>query len=747
MKINKGTLLTFLIVGIGTFACGQKTGDSLDSSNLKVGTASKEGFYYALGQSMTDIVNSSEKELQVELVSTNGSVDNIEKLSNGELDLAIVQNDIAFFAENGLAPFNTKVENLRGVLSFYSEPIYIVTNDPSINYLHQLRDKRVNTGPEGSGLFIDVRIILNSVDLWSVVTKESMLPVDGADAVMAGEIDAAFTNALLDRHKEAIAFGNLKLVPIRSSTISMISNTYPYFERFDTNEFEVNETTIAVRATLVAREDLGDSEIYHLTKQLHENYLDLSFPIPHNTDVANQVTSSMSLRSYHGGARSYFEDVGVMKSQNLLRLFGTISFVLLLILSMVILFHVFSGGKNRTLFGREIGIINPIQKMYGFIIRHKYIMVLVFMLSSYATIIMLVQTIEHQWAIENNVVSNFDNRSFGSNLLWMFVFGGSGYIDNLFPNSPISKFLVALIRLIGIGGFLAIVGLFTSDQIRNRILKARGGKRAMIKDHIIVCGWNENIPYLVQNLLLKYNGNEKAIVILADPSVEEPLQYYNIDSERVNFVRGTAKKTNDLDRAGILHAEIAVIIPDTSFEEPDDRTLMLVHSIESYCKKLEESKKRVGRENIYTIAELTNKDSYELAETTELDEIISYEHIKTKMLVESVVNPGVSGYFNEILDPNNENKFFSMTIDEKSPFLNKTYDELLVTLRKNTIGLKAISIGNHKSRQEKNEHMKKYNLTKPVIINPFREDEINYKTQLEDVLVVLAEDEKLLKDM
>ncbi|MEO9885750.1 MAG: TAXI family TRAP transporter solute-binding subunit, partial [Balneola sp.] len=513
----KGFIGSILLGYLFLVSCSNKAESVNQDRVLKVGTASQEGYYYGLGESMADLFADSEEKIKLEIAATNGSVDNIEKLSTGEIDLAIVQNDIAFFAENGLAPFNKKLKDLRGIISFYSEPIYVVTNDPSIDYLYQLRDRRVNTGPIGSGLFIDTRIILNSVDLWTVLTQENVLPVDGVDAVLNGEIDAAFTNALLDRHKEAIAEGNLKLVPIRSSTISMISNTYPYFERYDTNEFEFNQTTISVRALFVAREDLSDQVVYELTKKLHENYLELAFPVPHNTDVANQVISSMSLQSFHDGATSYYEQVGVMQSQNLLRLIGTISFVLLITILLILAIHFSSDNSVKKILGLNLEIINPIQRSYEFIVRHRYLMVLLFMVSSYTSIIMLVQNIEHNWAIQNNVVSDFDNRSFGSNLLWMFVFGGSGYIDNLFPNSPISKFLVALIRLIGIGGFLAIVGLFTSDQIRNRILKAKGGKRAMIKDHIILCGWNENIPFLIQNLLHENKINKKAIVILADP--------------------------------------------------------------------------------------------------------------------------------------------------------------------------------------------------------------------------------------
>jgi len=69
--------------------------------------------------------------LALEVIETPGSVDNVIKLASGEIDLAIVQNDIAFFAENGLDPFDIKINGLRGIMTFYLEPIFVITNDPS----------------------------------------------------------------------------------------------------------------------------------------------------------------------------------------------------------------------------------------------------------------------------------------------------------------------------------------------------------------------------------------------------------------------------------------------------------------------------------------------------------------------------------------------------------------------------------------------------------------------------------------
>ncbi len=66
-----------------------------DASSITIATGSQEGTYYKIAQ---DIKQIAEKEgIAVEIISTNGSFDNINLLGAGKVDLAILQLDVLKF--------------------------------------------------------------------------------------------------------------------------------------------------------------------------------------------------------------------------------------------------------------------------------------------------------------------------------------------------------------------------------------------------------------------------------------------------------------------------------------------------------------------------------------------------------------------------------------------------------------------------------------------------------------------------
>lgn len=741
--------LTYIILlPILIWGCGNPVTQVEESVSLRLGTASLEGNYYPLGQSIASVITSVDSSITVEVVETQGSVDNIRKLDSGELDLAIVQNDVAFFAENSVAPFDTEISSLRGIATLYSEPIFLFTNDPSVNYPTQLTNRIVNVGPIGSGLITDARIILNSFELWSVTTKRNLAPIDGINALLNGEVDAAFTNAVPDKEKQEILDTGIQLVPISPSNIIRIGRTYPYFSVFETEVFGTPKSTVAVKAILIGNEKLNSSVVRKITRILYDNMDGLTFP-DYSSPNREEIVSSMSLELFHEGARTFYEEIGMLESQTLFRLIWiSLSILAILIIGIWILnTYVFPKYvRSARYVSVNTKLVRYVKNSHKFVTRHKYIMVLFFMITSYITIMVLVKEIEHNWAIQNNVTSSFDNQSFFGNLLWIFIFGGSGYSDNIFPNSAMAKFLVTLIPLIGIGGFLTIAGLLTSDHIKNRLLKARGVKSQMIKDHIIICGWNDNVPFLIQNLLHENIIHKKPIVLLADMDEEMPLETNNVNHDLVSFVRGDATKKADLDRANLKSAEVAIIVSDTNSSEPDAKSILKILTIEKYGRELERDGIRTDRDNIYTIAEIQDTENFDTAYDAEVDEIISLGHIKSKILVHSVLNPGVSNFINEILTYNDYNDIYSINLDKNSTFIGQTFDELLVKLRRKQILLLGISIGNHKSRKEVRAIQEKLKLERTVLTNPITEREINYKTQADDLLIVLAQYESKIQE-
>ena len=609
-------------------------------TKLSIGTATKGGSYYDLGKSIENIFNRKDSPVKIELIKTQGSTDNIYKLQKGEIDIALSQNDIAFFAENGMAPFNKPVKGLRAIMSLYPEPIFILSNNPDIFSIMQLKSAKVNVGPKASGLIEDSKIILNNAGVWNSIHKFYLSPDKSVKMLEKGELQVVFVNNLTPEILSLIKKKIFTLVSIPANLLSGLCKTFPYFMNFDTEIEGKLINTIAVKSMLVCRDNLDELVVYNITKTIYENFSKLDIP---EGIIASkkEIILSIPLKTWHKGAKKYFQEIKLFLRHDYLKYIWYILLFALGSLSTIIVLNFFIATSNKKI----VKSISARSRIIGFIkeinlktIHHKYTLVILIVVTVYLTCIFFVKHFEHIWAIEHNVISNFDNQPFFRNLLWLFVFGGSGYSDNLFPMSPMGKFFVTLIPLIGFGGFITIIGLVTSDQIKKRFLESRGVKSRMVKDHIIVCGWNPNVPFLIKNLLHKNLIRKKPIVLLADLKEVLPIEKYAFDSKWVTYIKGDATNKNDLERANIKDADIAIIITDEDSSDPDARNILKILTIEKYGHELEIEGKRKNRENIYTIAEIQDAHKFQAAQDAYVDEIISLGHIKSKIFVQAVLN-------------------------------------------------------------------------------------------------------------
>jgi hypothetical protein len=132
------------------------TGMPVSAADYKIVTASDKGTYYKIGQDLARLVAPA-SGIALEVLPTSGSAANIRHLRyDPGVKLAIVQADVyqAFLdrAAQGNADAAAMIRPLRVILPLYSTEIhYIVRADSPLDYLHDIRDAKINGGLEGSG--------------------------------------------------------------------------------------------------------------------------------------------------------------------------------------------------------------------------------------------------------------------------------------------------------------------------------------------------------------------------------------------------------------------------------------------------------------------------------------------------------------------------------------------------------------------------------------------------------------------
>jgi TRAP transporter TAXI family solute receptor len=122
----------------------------------KIVTASERGTYIQIGRDLAKYVAPA-ADVDLEVLPSAGSAENIQRLrSESGVKFALVQSDVyqAFIAqgEAGNREAANIIQPLRVIMPLYNEEIYFIARaDSPLNFVHEIKDARVNVGPLRSG--------------------------------------------------------------------------------------------------------------------------------------------------------------------------------------------------------------------------------------------------------------------------------------------------------------------------------------------------------------------------------------------------------------------------------------------------------------------------------------------------------------------------------------------------------------------------------------------------------------------
>src|SRR5262245_48050460 len=155
---------------------------------LTIATGPSDGSYFQIAQ---DIKNVAAKEgIDLQVMATKGSLENLDLLSSGKADLAIVQLDaLRFISDVVKQDLNVDVfDKIKVVLNLYPEEIHILTNKKDIETFYNLQGKRVSVGPPGGGTAVTAAVLFNIYDIKSTVSEEPF--EDAIKKIDQGSLDA-----------------------------------------------------------------------------------------------------------------------------------------------------------------------------------------------------------------------------------------------------------------------------------------------------------------------------------------------------------------------------------------------------------------------------------------------------------------------------------------------------------------------------------------------------------------------------
>ena len=272
------TMISTLFAGCGS---DTKTAKTTQQTFVNIATGGTAGTYYPLGGALADILNKNIEGVNASAQSTGGSVANINLLSQGKVDIAFVQNDIAFYAANGKEMFkDKKVADLKGIATLYPETIQIVTlADSGIKTVADMKGKKIAVGAAGSGTEANARQILEANGLtYDDVDVQYLSFGEAASALKDGNVDVGFVTAGFPTAaiQDVSTRHDIVLVAVPTDTADKLIAKYPYYTKVEIpaktyNKQDEAVKAVAVKCMLVTSSKMSEKLGYDLTKALFTN--------------------------------------------------------------------------------------------------------------------------------------------------------------------------------------------------------------------------------------------------------------------------------------------------------------------------------------------------------------------------------------------------------------------------------------------------------------------------------------------
>jgi TRAP transporter TAXI family solute receptor len=302
---------------------------AFDEPMLSIKTGNTTGVYYAAGSAVAKMHNRKLKEynLRVIVEASEGSIANIQEVTDGNAAFGIAQANALYYARQGERFWEgTPNSDLRAVLGLYTEDYTIVAAaDAGIETLADLKGKTVNIGELGStdamqaaGVFeyagLDPQNDLNILQRPNYEASE-MLPTGEIDAYLytVGHPNLSLIEASSGERKVLIVSPGREMIDALAKEREYLTATDIPIDYYPDIANRQPIPTLGVKAILFTHAEMDEQIVYNLVKEVYENF-DLfkrQHPVLANL-TAEDLTTKLIL-PLHPGAVRYFKEVGLLR--------------------------------------------------------------------------------------------------------------------------------------------------------------------------------------------------------------------------------------------------------------------------------------------------------------------------------------------------------------------------------------------------------------------------------------------------
>lgn len=320
MKVFTGLGALASCVALATVCLTGCNGDSREF--ISIGTAPVGGVFYTMGGAISDVLNEKAADLgwRIAAESTGGSMENIRRLDSGEIQYAISNSSITYFAVRGEEGWE-KAYDVKAVMTMFPNvAMFVVKAGSGINSIADLKGKRVVVGPQGAGFEYFVKPIVQAHGLsFSDFEQINAGQQNSVDYLGDGSADATFLGGGVPTGSitSAASTMDILLLPYGETEKQQLINDYPSFQpatipagTYKGQDEEYSGLNVG-SAHVIVHASADEETVYQFTKRLFESREMLAEKIRAARAITPETAPRNTGTPFHPGAIRYYKEAGI----------------------------------------------------------------------------------------------------------------------------------------------------------------------------------------------------------------------------------------------------------------------------------------------------------------------------------------------------------------------------------------------------------------------------------------------------
>lgn len=314
LQLLSALLVSAVALSGHTAHAGQKT-------DVVVGTAGTAGVYYVVGAALGKIINENSDMLNVIVQATNGAVENVNLVNEGDMEFGFCNSDGVYYAYEGIETFAKRgKQSILGLMSLYLSTGQMATMKKSgLKTYADLKGKKVCLGPPGSMTIDMSKAIFREygIDPEKDITPYYLSIEEGCSKLVDGDLDATFMLAATPTAglMNISTLGSVTMVDADPAILEKLIAKCPYYSLHvikagTYSGIDEDFNSIKVMTNIFVRPDVPDAVAYEFVRAIMENVDKIRDAHKVMSEIVPETVWQTPI-PLHPGAVKYYKEIGV----------------------------------------------------------------------------------------------------------------------------------------------------------------------------------------------------------------------------------------------------------------------------------------------------------------------------------------------------------------------------------------------------------------------------------------------------